>query len=295
MSELQKQYCRYKQYLQENSLLDNTASAYGTDASRFTKFLTEKGKKTFRDVDTGDIKEFVVQLEKEQKAPATIARYIASVKSFYIFLLSVGVVDRNPAEKIKPPKPKKALPEILTTEEVAMFLEQPNGSDPKSVRDKTMLELLYATGSRASEIIDLNVGDVNLKIGYIRCKKHGEERIIPIGKTAVTALESYLNVIRKGIADPAEQALFVNMSGSRMTRQGFWKIVKYYGDCAGIQKQITPHMLRHSFAAHLLENGADLHSIQTMLGHADISSTQVYAKLMNNKLRDVYAKAHPRA
>lgn len=240
MSDLQKQYSRYKQYLQENKLLNNTASAYRTDAGRFTEFLAEKGIKTFREVDVNDVKQFIVKLEKEQKASATVARYIASVKRLFIFLLSVGAVTENPAETVKPPKPKKALPEILTTEEVAMFLEQPNGSDPKSVRDKTMLELLYATGSRASEIIALNVGDVNLKIGYVRCRKHGEERIIPIGKTAVSALESYLNVIRKEIANSTEQALFVNMTGSRMTRQGFWKIVKYYGDCAGIKNRLHP-------------------------------------------------------
>ena len=174
-------------------------------------------------------------------------------------------------------------------------MEQPSGSDPKSVRDKAMLELLYATGSRVSELIDLNVDDVNLKIGYVRCRKHSEERIIPIGRMALSAMENYLTVIRGQVAAPEDKALFVNMSGTRMTRQGFWKIVKYYAERAGIEKQITPHTLRHSFAAHLLENGADLHSIQSMLGHSDISSTQVYAKLINNKLRDVYAKAHPRA
>lgn len=174
-------------------------------------------------------------------------------------------------------------------------MEQPSGSDPKSVRDKAMLELLYATGSRVSELIDLNVEDANVKIGYVRCRKHGEERIVPIGKMAIAAMENYLDSVRGALAAPDENALFVNMTGQRMTRQGFWKIVKCYAKQAGIEKRITPHTMRHSFAAHLLENGADLHSIQSMLGHSDISSTQVYVKLINSKLRDVYEKTHPRA
>ncbi len=286
---------QYKIYLNSNRLLDNTASAYFSDAARFTDYALEKGISDFRQVDKKIIAEFVLKLEKEHKAASTIARYMASMKRFFAFLTAIHAVDGNPAEGMKPPKLKKELPEILTTEEVSKFLEQPNGSDPKSVRDKAMLELLYATGSRVSELIDLNVGDANIKIGYIRCRKHGEERIVPIGRMALAAMENYLNFIRDSISAPGEQALFVNMAGKRMTRQGFWKIVKFYAGQAGIEKQITPHTLRHSFAAHLLENGADLHSIQSMLGHSDISSTQVYAKLINNRLRDVYAKAHPRA
>lgn len=286
---------QYKLYLKSNRLMANTATAYYSDALHFAEFAQEKGFSDFNQIDKKTVVEFVLKMEKEHKACATIARYIASVKRFFEYLLSVHAVEANPAEGIKPPKQNKELPEILTTEEVSKLLEQPSGSDPKSIRDKALLELLYATGCRVSELIDLNLGDANIKIGYIRCRKHGEERIIPIGRIALTAMENYLSFIRDAIAAPGEQALFVNMTGKRMTRQGFWKIVKFYADRAGIEKTITPHTLRHSFAAHLLENGADLHSIQSLLGHSDISSTQVYAKLMNNKLRDVYAKAHPRA
>lgn len=290
-----KQLDKYKQYLQKNNFLKNTASAYFSDASRFVEFLEITGVKSFKDVNKKTVAEFILMLENEKKASSTVARYIASVKRFFEYLMLVKTVDVNPAESIKPPKQKKKLPEILSPEEISRLLESPDGIDEKSVRDKAMLELLYATGSRASELISLDVDDININIGYVRCKKHGEERIVPIGKMALTAMENYLGFVRNLIAQPDEKALFVNMSGTRMTRQGFWKIVKYYAKTAGIEKQITPHTLRHSFAAHLLENGADLNSIRTMLGHSDISSTQVYTKLINNKLRDVYSKAHPRA
>jgi len=210
-------------------------------------------------------------------------------------LISAKEVETNPAVMVKPPKINKELPEVLSAEEISRILEQPSGSDAKSIRDRAMLELLYAIGSRVSEIISLNVSDVNINVGYIKCRKNDEERIIPIGKMALFALEDYLNSARELIAADDEQALFVNMSGYRMSRQGFWKLVKFYADSAGIEKQITPHTLRHSFAAHLLENGADINSVRTMLGHADISSTLVYEKLVQNKLRNIYKKSHPRA
>ncbi len=286
---------KYKSYLGSNKLLKNTKTAYISDASHFVSYLIENGYSDFLSVDKKVVAEFVLQLEQEHKAASTVARYIASLRNFFAFLLTAHAVKTNPAENIKPPKQHKKLPDILTIEEVSRFLEGTYGSDSKSVRDKTMLELLYATGIRVSELIDLNVDDVNLKAGYIRCRKQREERIVPVGRLALSALENYLNRIRTTIASSAEQALFVNMTGKRMTRQGFWKIVKFYADRAGIQKPITPHMLRHSFAAHLLENGADIYAVQMMMGHADLSSTQIYAKLMNNKLRDIYIKAHPRA
>lgn len=286
---------QYKMYLQENSIMENTASAYYSDAKHFTEFLRAKRIRRLTRVDSKTVAAFAEYLKEEQKAPSTVARYLASVKHFFGFLMHTGVVTQNPAEYVKPPKTKKELPEILTMEEVSALLEQPSGSDPKSVRDKAMLELLYATGIRVSEMMALNVSDVNVKIGYIKCRKNKEERIIPIGRLALTAVENYMGVIRDSVADEGETALFVNMAGSRMTRQGFWKVMKQYTDAANIQKKITPHTLRHSFAAHLLENGADLHSIQSMLGHSDISSTQLYARLINSQLRDVYEKAHPRA
>ncbi|MEG2119193.1 MAG: tyrosine-type recombinase/integrase, partial [Pseudoflavonifractor sp.] len=195
-----------------------------------------------------------------------------------------------------PAKVERKLPQILTNKEVDTFLEQPDASDAKGCRDKAMLELLYATGIRVSELIGLNLEHLNLSAGFLRCVGRDKERVIPLYPAAVRALADYITHVRpQMIEQPDEQALFVNMSGERMSRQGFWKIIKHYQAKAEIKKDITPHTLRHSFAAHLLENGADLRSIQEMLGHADISSTQIYAQLVNQKLKDVYNKAHPRA
>ncbi len=286
---------KYKRHLGSDKLLGNTKSAYISDASHFTRYLMDKGYADFLSVDKKAVNAFVSRLEQERKAASTVARYIASLRHFFAFLMEINAAEKNPATRIKPPKQEKTLPEILTTEEVSRFLEATYGTDPKSIRDKTMLELLYATGIRVSELIDLNVDDVNLGADYIKCRKQQEERIVPVGRLALSALETYLSYVRVKIAEPQEQALFVNMSGKRMTRQGFWKIVKFYADRAGIEKPITPHTLRHSFATHLLENGADIHAVQMMMGHADISSTQVYEKVMKNKLHDVYQKAHPRA
>ena len=228
--------------------------------------------------------------------PICVARSAASLKSYYGYLVNRGVVRRNPAKDAAPVKTERKLPQILTGKEVELFLEQPQCVDPKGYRDHAMLELLYATGIRVSELIGLNVEDVNLPAGLIRCVSRGKERIIPLYAAAVKALTDYVRDIRPQLVlTPREPALFVNMSGERMSRQGFWKIVKYYQEKAQIDKDITPHTLRHSFAAHLLENGADLRSIQEMLGHADISSTQIYSRLINQKIKDVYKKAHPRA
>ena len=218
---------------------------------------------------------------------------MASLKSFYGYL-NRGV--DNPVKGVAPVKTEKKLPQILTSREVELFLAQPECTDAKGYRDRAMLELLYATGIRVSELINLDVENVNLSAGFLRCESKGKERIIPLYSVAVRAVSDYMERVRLQIVeDPEEKALFVNMTGERMSRQGFWKIIKYYQEKAGIKKEITPHTLRHSFAAHLLENGADLRSIQEMLGHADISSTQVYAQLVNQKLKAVYNKAHPRA
>ncbi len=290
-----KQLEQYERHLNNSNLLKNTTAAYLSDAERFTDFARKNRIRRFSQVEEKTVLAFLEELKKEQKSASTIARHIASVKRLFEFLLSIQAVKSNPAREIKPPKSQKELPQILTTEEVSLLLEQPSGSDPKSVRDKAMLELLYATGIRVTELIDLNISDTNTSIGYVRCRKQKQERIIPVGKLALQALGNYIDFIRKTIAKPEEEALFVNMAGGRMTRQGFWKIIKFYAKSAGIQKTITPHTLRHSFATHLLENGADIHAIQTMLGHSDISSTQVYEKVINHKLRDMYKKAHPRA
>lgn len=286
---------QYKTYLKNSNLHPNTVCAYYSDVEKFADFLVEKRVRDVRKVDKRIISNYTKKLEKEGKSDATTARNIASIRYFFDYLISNGMVLVNVANKVKPPKFEKNIPETLSSEEVTKFLESPSGSDPKSVRDKAMVEILYATGIRASELVELNINDIHLDNGYIRCKKNDTERLIPLGKPSMAALENYVNIIRKTIAKDGEQALFVNMNGERMTRQGFWKIVKYYADISGIKTKITPKTLRHSFAVHLLENGADLHSIQTMLGHMDISTTQVYTKVLNKKLQDIYSKAHPRA
>lgn len=279
----------------EKSASSNTLSSYLRDVRQFAAWLESEGI-ALPQATQYDIKHYAKYLNKKGKSDATIVRSVASLKSFYSYMLATHHIPDNPAKGFKPPKLERKLPEILTGKEVDLFLDQPDVSDEKGCRDKAMLELLYATGIRVTELISLDIHDVNLSMGFIRCAGKGKERIVPLYKAAVRALSSYVNDIRPQLlGDPLQTALFVNMNGERMSRQGFWKIVKFYQEKAGIIKDITPHTLRHSFAAHLLENGADLRSIQEMLGHADISSTQVYAQVVNQKLRDVYAKAHPRA
>ena len=230
------------------------------------------------------------------KSVATVSRNIASMKCFYSYMVDNNLIEKNPAISIIPDKNTQKLPQILTSAEVELLLEQPACVDAKGYRDKAMLELLYATGIRVSELINLNVDDVNLSAGVLRCKNKDKERYIPMYPAAIKALSEYAEFIRpEMIALPDEPSFFVNVNGERMSRQGFWKIIKSYQQKAGIEKDITPHTLRHSFAAHLLENGADIHSIQEMLGHADISSTQIYSQLVKKQLKDVYKKAHPRA
>ena len=286
---------QYKTYLNKGNLHQNTVSAYFKDAEKFLDYLYDKRIKNFKKADKRVVAGFIKQLEKEKKSPSTVARNVASIRYFFEFLISSGLVSENPALKIKPPKFEKELPKTLSSDEVSRFLEQPSGGDPKSIRDKAMLEVLYATGIKATELVELNVSDVNTAVGYIRCKKGDTERIIPLGKPSMSALDNYLLAIRKTIAKETEQALFVSMNGKRMTRQGFWKIVKYYAECADIKNAITPKTLRHSFAVHMLENGADINSIKSMMGHSDISSTQLYTKVINEKLKEIYIKAHPRA
>ena len=230
------------------------------------------------------------------KSAATVTRALASIKSFYAFLAERGEIKTNPTKGVAALKVERRFPEILTGKEVELFLDQPRCVDAKGYRDHAMLELLYATGIRVSELISLDESDCSLSAGFIRCESKGKERIIPLYPAAVKALSDYIKDVRPQLlADPEETALFVNMNGERMSRQGFWKIVKHYQEMAQIDKDITPHTLRHSFAVHLLENGADLRAIQEMLGHADISSTQIYAQIVKQRLQDVYHKAHPLA
>ena len=287
----------YRTWLQEEKhASDNTLSSYLLDINQFKTWLLGAGSPDLRRVKKDTINEYMLYLSGAGKSPATITRCTASLKSFYAYMLGRGAVKTNPAKNIAALKVERKCPEILTSKEVELFLEQPKCVDEKGYRDHAMLELLYATGIRVSELIGLDVGDVNLAGGFIRCRSKTRERIIPLYRTAIKALRDYITDIRpRIISGPDEQALFVNMNGGRMSRQGFWKIIKYYQEKAEISKDITPHTLRHSFAVHLLENGADLRSIQEMLGHADISSTQIYAHIIKKHLKDVYQKAHPRA
>ena len=287
----------YRTWLQEEKhASDNTLSSYLRDINQFKTWLLGAGSPDLRRVKKDTINEYMLYLSGAGKSPATITRCTASLKSFYAYMLGRGADKTNPAKNVAALKVERKCPEILTSKEVELFLEQPKCVDEKGYRDHAMLELLYATGIRVSELIGLDVGDVNLAGGFIRCRSKTRERIIPLYRTAIKALRDYITDIRpRIISGPDEQALFVNMNGGRMSRQGFWKIIKYYQEKAEISKDITPHTLRHSFAVHLLENGADLRSIQEMLGHADISSTQIYAHIIKKHLKDVYQKAHPRA
>ncbi len=287
-------YCRY--LTEEKHAQKNTLNSYARDLNQFQTWLMANGITDLKKVKKETVNEYLQYMSSKGKSPATVTRSTASIRSFYNYMLREGRVKTNPAKAVTSQKVERKYPEILTNREVELFLEQPKCVDEKGFRDHAMLELLYATGIRVSELIGLNVEDVNLTVGFIRCTTHGKERIIPLYTAAVKALREYMEKIRpRIIADENQQALFVNMSGERMSRQGFWKIIKYYQEKAEINKDITPHTLRHSFAVHLLENGADLRSIQEMLGHADISSTQIYTHVIQKQLKDVYNKAHPRA
>lgn len=286
----------YEDYLKtEKHASANTVSSYVRDVHQFAQSMEDSGV-SLTEVLPKDVEGFTKSLVRKGKSPATVTRSVASIKSFYNCLIALGKVDRNPAKGVAPAKVERKLPQVLTGKEVELFLEQPDCTDLKGYRDRAMLELLYATGIRVSELIDLDLDDLNLPGGVLKCYSKGKERIIPLYQTAIRALSEYVHNVRPQLVEDVEEtALFVNMNGERMSRQGFWKLIKYYQEKAGIQKDITPHTLRHSFAAHLLENGADLRSIQEMLGHADISSTQVYSHIVKKQLKDVYNKAHPRA
>lgn len=286
----------YEDYLKiEKGASANTISSYLRDVRQFLHGMEELNV-PLAEVLSQDVEEYAHSLVRKGKSPATVTRSVASIKSFYNCLISLGRVGRNPAKGIAPAKVERKLPQVLSGKEVELFLEQPECTDLKGYRDRAMLELLYATGIRVSELIALDVDDLNLPGGVLKCYSKGKERIIPLYPAAIRALGEYVHNVRPQLVDSIDEtALFVNMSGERMSRQGFWKLIKYYQEKAGIKKDITPHTLRHSFAAHLLENGADLRSIQEMLGHADISSTQIYSRLVNQKIKDVYLKAHPRA
>ncbi|MBR2187623.1 MAG: site-specific tyrosine recombinase XerD [Lachnospiraceae bacterium] len=274
---------------------ENTRLSYRRDLMKMVAYFKSKGIDDAFLVTEQDMTSYLLYLEKNAFTAATISRNIASMKAFFHYFVKEGKMAHNPAESLKAPKIVKKAPEILTPVEVVKLLDQPSGDTPKDLRDKAMLELLYATGMRVTELITLKTTDLNLAMGYVECHDADKERIIPFGNEAKQALLKYLAHSREVMIDNKEEsALFVNCSGVPMSRQGFWKLIKHYAKKAGIEADITPHTLRHSFAAHLVENGADLKSVQEMLGHSDISTTQMYANMSKNRLKDVYNKAHPR-
>lgn len=287
----------FEKYLVEDKKASaNTLSSYLRDIRQLGDYLETNLDTTIFEATEDDLADYIENLRSAGKSVATVSRSIASIKCLYVHLCIKQILEVNPSLKLVPDKSTQKLPQILTSEEVELLLDQPKCIDAKGYRDRAMLELLYATGIRVTELIDLDISDVNLSAGIIRCQSRNKERMIPLYPAAVKAVGDYITLVRpQMIAMPDEKSLFVNVSGERMSRQGFWKIIKYYQKKAGIEKDITPHTLRHSFAAHLLENGADIHAIQEMLGHADISSTQVYSHLIKKQLKDVYNKAHPRA
>ena len=286
---------QYRAYLEEKRTAENTISAYLRDITQFADYL-EGGNQDLLRVGPFDVNRYIRWMTANGKAASSANRSLAAIRSFYRFLIIKGKVRENPAKNVDSVRLPRNDPEILTIQEVDSLLSQPDCTNEKGCRDRAMLELLYATGIRASELISLNLGDVNLTAECICCQSGKRDRVIPIYRKAAMALREYLEDARPCLApDGMEVALFVNMGGERMSRQGFWKLIKHYKEKAGIRTEISPRTLRHSFAVHLLENGADLQSIQKMMGHADISSTRAYCHIVQGKLREVYRKSHPRA
>lgn len=285
----------------ERGLAPNTLESYGRDLNQYITYLKEKkgitSAKELPKTTQATVVGYLLNLQAKGRATSTISRSLAAIKSFYHFLAREMVIPKDPTANLEAPKQEKRLPKILSVGDVLKLLEQPDLKTPAGIRDRAMLEVLYATGLRVSELVSLRLIDLNLEEGYIRCLGKGsKERIVPLGSVAVKYLNFYLDHARKFLAAvPGEETLFLNHHGHGLTRQGFWKIIKKYAEKLGIADCITPHTLRHSFATHLLENGADLRSVQEMLGHVDISTTQIYTHLTRDKLKEVYDKAHPRA
>lgn len=275
----------------------NTVFSYLRDIRQFSLWLQSAEGTDLMNATQLNISDYLTHLERDGRSAATVSRSLASLKNFYAYVVSSGFMETSPVTgDIRVERGEKKLPQILTGKEVELLLSQPTSADPKGLRDKAMLEVMYATGIRVSELIELDVTNVNLELGIIKCNGSKKTRLIPLYPAALKALSVYMNEVRDTmVAEPDEQALFVNIGGARMSRQGFWKILKHYQQTAQISKEITPHTLRHSFAVHLLENGADLNSVQELMGHSDISSTQMYANLINNRLKTVYEKCHPKA
>ncbi len=293
---MEKQVNNFLEFIKEDKKLSaNTLQSYKRDLIQFENYVNAN-KLNFLKIAEDDMKKYFSHLQEDGKKTSTISRNVASIRSFYQFLVRNKKVKKDPTDKIQSPKVEKKAPSVLSSQEVALLLEQPKDIDLKGTRDKAMLEFAYATGMRVTEIISLDIDDVNLKEGIVICRTGARQRNIPLGSLSLKALAEYIENSRPIlIKDENVKALFVNTNGKRLTRQGFWKIVKYYKEQAHITKDITPHVLRHSFATHLLQNGADLKSIQTMLGHSDISSTQVYMQFQDESIKNIYKHAHPRA
>lgn len=287
-----EKYVAYLKNVKKSS--DNTVASYKRDLLKLNNFFKGTGQSDINSINETNLNSYVLYIEKQGMSMATVSRNIASIKSFFAFLVKEGVISSDPSENIKPPKIEKKVPDVLTISEVNKLLAQPGDSTPKEIRDRAMLELLYATGIRVTELVTLKITDVNLKMGFIECHDSNKSRIIPMEETAQRALGAYITDVRGDMCKDSDY-LFSNCKGSPMTRQGFWKIIKYYAAKAGIDKDITPHMIRHSFASHLINNGADLKAVQEMLGHVDISTTQIYLSSKQSRLKEEYRKAHPRA
>lgn len=288
----------YENYLTKvKQASGNTVSSYLRDIRQFSEWFAATDDSGILHATQLNISDYLTCLQEKGKSGATVSRTLASLKNFYAYLVTSGFLEASPiTADIHVARGEKKLPQILTGKEVELLLAQPSTVDAKGLRDKAMLEVMYATGIRVSELIDLNLEDVNLELGSLKCGNARKSRIIPLYPAALRALTVYIQDVRSAmLADSGEKALFVNVSGSRMSRQGFWKLLKFYQSKAGIEKDITPHTLRHSFAVHLLENGADLGSLQELMGHSDISSTQMYTHMINQKLKTVYDKCHPKA
>lgn len=287
----------YENYLiKVKKASSNTVSSYMRDIRQYSEWLFEAEETTVLDATQLNISKYLSYLESEGRSGATLSRSLASLKNFYSYAVSTGFLEQSPVINIQVDRGEKKLPQILTGREIELLLDQPICTDAKGLRDKAMLEVMYATGMRVTELISLNVEDINLDLKMVKCSGGKKSRMIPLYPEAFHALQRYLRDIRQLlVADPAEKALFVNINGSRMSRQGFWKILKHYQTTARIDKEITPHTLRHSFAVHLLENGADLGSLQELMGHSDISSTQMYTHLVDQRVKSVYEKCHPKA
>ncbi len=294
MLDLISAYENYLSKVKQASM--NTVASYMRDIRQFSAWLHEEDALEVSEAKQVHISEYLTHLREDGRSGATLSRNLASLRNFYSYLVSAGFLEQTPVVDVNVDRGEKKLPNILTSREIELLLSQPACVDAKGFRDKAMLEVMYATGIRVSELIALDADDVNLELGVIKCTSGKKSRVIPLYPAALKAVSTYLREIRGTmIADASEKALFVNVSGVRMSRQGFWKILKHYQATAHIEKDLTPHTLRHSFAVHLLENGADLGSLQELMGHSDISSTQVYTQMVNQKLKNVYAKCHPKA